>query len=336
MLRDLRLSEAWPAEELPVIHLAISGAAGRIGYSLVYRIAAGAMFGPEQPVRLSLLEVPGQMDSLRGVGLELQDCAFPLMRDVTLTDQPKEAFSRAEWIIMLAGEPAEVDRRQLLQKNARIYAEHGAAVNEVAPDARILVVAEPCNTNCLMAMRHAPNVPAAHWHSLNRVDRMRATALIADKAAVPVSQVNRVIVWGNRSEKLFVDFHNSFIGERPAHEVITDRNWGRNVLEPAVQQRNREIFQLRKSTPTATAVQAILGTIRSLTTPTPIHRRFGAGVASNGSYGVRQGLIFGLPLRTEDGRTWSIVPNLYLDEYAHQRIAENIQELDDEAASVGL
>jgi len=339
MQRGLSFPENWSTEELPAIRVAITGAAGRIGYSLVFRMASGAVFGPDQPIQLSLLEASGRMDPLRGIGLELRDCAFPLLRDVTLTDQPLEAFQGAEWIVMLAGDPvmtAQVDRHRLLQTNTPVYAAHGAAVNEVAPSARILVVAEPCNTNCLVAMRHAPNVPESHWHALNRVDRMRATSLIAEKAGVPVSQVNRVIVWGNRSEKIFVDFHNCHIGERPAREIITDPDWARTVLEPTVQKRNRQIFELRQSTAAATTVQAILGTLRSLTTPTPLGRRFGAGVVSDGGYGVRKGLVFGLPLRTEDGRSWQIVHNLYLDDYAQQRIAENALELDEEAAFVGL
>ncbi|MBS0205515.1 MAG: malate dehydrogenase [Planctomycetes bacterium] len=339
MQHDPITRERWPAEEIPPIHVAITGAAGRIGYSLLYRVAAGAMFGPDQPIDLRLLEASSQLNCLRGVGLELQDCAFPLLHKITLTDQPKEAFEKADWIIMLAGEPvmtANVDRHRLLQTNAPVYADHGAAINEVAQHARVLVVAEPCNTNCLMAMRHAPNVPASHWHSLNRVDRMRATSMIAAKAGVPVSKVNRVMVWGNRSEKIYVDFHNSYIEERPAREVITDMNWVRTVLEPTVQRRNREIFELRNSTPAATTVQAILGSMRSLTTRTPLHRRFGAGVMSDGTYDVRRGLIFGLPLRSEDGHSWTIVRDLYLDDYAQERIAENVQELDEEAASVGL
>lgn len=333
------IKEFWPTEELPPIRIAITGAAGRIGYSLVFRVAAGALFGPDQPVELRLLESSPQMASLNGVGLELRDCAFPLLSNLTITDQPKEAFEKADWVIMLVGDTSislTRDRRKLLQTYAPIFADHGSAMNDVCPNARVLVVSEPCNTNCLMAMRHAPNIPTSHWHALNRVDQIRATSLIAEKARVPVSKVNRVTVWGNRSDKIFVDFHNSFIGEQPAYEVITDSEWVRNVLELTVQQRSHKIQDLRQSTAAATTVQAILGTIRSLTTPTPLNRRFGASVVSDGSYNVRKGLIFGLPLRSEDGQTWHVVNNLYIDEYAQRRIAENVQELDEEAASLGL
>ena len=333
------LTEGWPGEEPAPARIAVTGAAGRIGYSVVFRIAAGALFGPGQPVQLNLLEATDCLPALRGVGLELQDAAFPLLRKVMLTDQPEEAFEGADWIIMLAGHPvmtAVVDRRRLLEQNAPIYAEHGAAVSEVAPNARILVVAAPCNTNCLVAMRHAINVPQEHWFALNRVDRMRATAMIAAKAGVPVQRVNRVCVWGNHSEKVFVDFHNAFIGETPAYEVIHDQDWVRNVLEPTVQQRGRQIFEQRNTTPSASTAQAIIGTIHSLTTRTPLHRRFSACIASNGSYGVRHGLVFGMPLRSDDGQTWSIVQDLYLDDYAQERIAENVQEIEADAAVVGL
>lgn len=334
-----RSMDAWPEEEPAEIRVVITGAAGRSGYSLVFRVASGAMFGPDQPIHLSLLETPNGMNALRGVGLELQDAAFPLLRRAILTDQPQEAFEKADWIIMLAGHPimsAEIDRLKLLEQNAPIYASHGAAINEHAPNAKILVVSAPCNTNCLIARHHAPNVPEKNWFAMNRIDRMRATALIAEKAGVPVQKVNRVTVWGNNSEKVFVDFHNSFIGDQPAHTVITDQDWVRKVLEPTVQQRGREIFDLRNTTPSASTAQAILGTVRSLVTRTPHHRRFGASVVSDGSYGVRRGLVFGMPLRSDDGLSWSIVQDLYLDDYAQDRIAENAQEIEAEAAFVGL
>lgn len=321
------------------IRVAISGAAGHIGYSLVFRIAAGGLFGAAQPVRLSLLEAPSGMRALSGVELELRDCAFPLLHDVRLSDQPEEAFADADWIILLVGAPvrhAQTTRLDLLRETAPLYAAHGRAINHVSPHARVLVVGEPCNTNCLVALSEAPDVPPEHWFALNRLDRMRATALIAEKAGVPVSRVNRVCVWGNHSEKIYVDFHNTFIGQTPAPEVIQDPDWVRNVLQSTVQRRNRQIFELRGASPSATAAQSILGTIRSLTTPTTYQYRFGAAVLSDGSYGIPHRLVFGFPLRTEDGRTWSIVRDLYLDDEAQARLEENVTELQHEAAVVGL
>jgi malate dehydrogenase len=321
------------------IRIAVSGAAGHIGYNLVFRIAAGGLFGPSQSVTLSLLETPLAMKSLQGLCMELKDCAYPLLNEVHVSTDPVEAFHRADWIILLAGWPWAFDsasRIELLHRNGPLYVEHGRAINQAAPTARILVVAEPCNTNCKIAMSEAPNVPVEHWFALNRLDRMRATAMIADKARVPVAQVNRVTVWGNHSERIFVDFHNTFIGSQPAGEVITDQNWVRQVLEPTVATRSREIYALRGATPAATAAQAILGTIRSISTPTPFYRRFGAAVVSDGSYEIPKGLVYGLPLRTEDGRHWSIVSDLYIDEYARARLDENIEELQLEETAAGL
>lgn len=335
---DLMLGDAGRTAPVP-IRVAVSGAAGRIGYSLVFRIAAGALFGANQPVSLSLLEAPAAMHALAAIDLELRDCAFPLLSYLQLSDDPEEAFADADWIVMLAGAHqrfGQQSRIDLVRENVPLYVEHGRAINIASKYARVLVVAEPCNTNCLAAMRQATDVPREHWFALNRLERMRATALIAEKAHVPVSRVNRVNIWGNHSEKLYVDFHNSFVGDRPAHTVIQDTEWVRNVLQPTVQNRNAEIYRLRGASPAATTAQAILGTIHSLSTPTPYRHRFGAAVVSNGNYGVPRNLIFGFPLRTEDGHTWSVVNDLYMDDYAQGRLEDNVAELQHEAAVAGL
>jgi malate dehydrogenase len=257
------------------IRIAISGTAGRVAYNLVFDIAAGMLFGPHQPVAVSLLDLPETMQLLEALRLELMDCAFPLLAELKHSDDPAESFAGADWIILLANTlrrfPA-MSRLDMLRSSGPIYVEHGRAINHATATARILVVAEPCNTNCLVAMTNAPDVPRERWFALNRLTRMRATAMIAEKAGVPVSQVNCVTVWGNHSEKIYVDFHNAFIGDRPAAQVITDKDWPRNVLEPAVTHRQHQIELLRGATPSATAVQAILGTIRSLTTPTPFRQ----------------------------------------------------------------
>lgn len=318
------------------IRVAITGAGGQIGYATVFRISAGGMFGAEQPVALSLLETPDRLNLIQALALELKDCAFPLLSEVRVGVDEHRAFEGADWVILLAGRPQAPGERRgnLLRDNAPTFVAHGRAINEVAPEARVLVVANPCNTNCLIAKSHAPNVPAEHWYAMTRLDRMRATAMIADKAGVPVSQVTRVTIWGNHSESVFADFHNAFIGDRPAHEVITDRDWIRHVFEPGVAHRTNEIIKLRGGSPAGSAAQAIIGSIRSFTTPTPFERRFGAAVVSDGSYGVPRGLIYGFPLRSEDGVTWSIVQGLYLDSYAQGRLAANVAELEHEAATV--
>lgn len=335
---DLMTGQFGYGEPVPM-RVAVSGAAGRVGYSLVFRIASGGLFGAHQPVSLSLLEAPAAMHSLAAIDLELRDCAFPLLSHLQLSDDPEEAFADADWIVLLAGAPLqhrEQSRFDLLRENGPLHLEHGRAINAASKHARVLVVAEPCNTNCLVAMSQAPDVPREHWFALNRLDRMRATSLIAEKARVPVSQVNRVTVWGNHSEKMYVDFHNAFIGARPAPAVIDDMQWVREVLQPTVRTRTSEIYRLRGATPAATTAQAILGTIHSFSTPTPFRHRFGAAVVSNGAYRVPRNLVFGFPLRTEDGHAWSIVNDLYLDNDAQRQLEDNVAELEHEAAVAGL
>jgi malate dehydrogenase len=320
------------------IRVAVSGAAGQIGYSLVFRIASGAMFGLNQPVSLRLLETASRRPQAEALEMELKDCAFPLLSDVRHGDDPGDVFQGADWVILLAGATRRAEgqtRAELLRANAPIFVEHARSINAVATSARVLVVANPCNTNCSIAMSHARDVPPRRWFALSRLDQLRATALLAEKAGVPATEVTRVTVWGNHSESCYPDFHNSWIGDRPAPSVITDRAWVRQVFEREVAGRSLEIIRRRGASPAATAAQAILGTLRSIVTPTPLEHRFSASVVSDGSYGVPRGLVFSFPLRTEDGISWDIVRGLYLDEHAQSRLAANVAELEHEAALAG-
>ncbi len=320
-----------------IIHIAIAGAAGRIGYSLIFRIAAGGMFGSDHQAVLSLQDVPDRLPLLQAEELELKTCGFPLLADVHIATDPVRAFAGADWVILVAGKHLtdwdQSHRLDLVRENAPIYVEMGRAINASCPSARILVVGSPCNTNCLIAHKHAPDVPPEHWFALNRLDRMRATSLIADMVGVPVRHVNRVVAWGNNSESVYIDVQNAFIGDRPALEIINDPTWERDVLQPAVARRGQEILRLHHHrAPAGAAAQAILGTIHSITTPTPFNRRFGAAViATRFIYGVPPGIVFGFPLRTEDGMNWSIVEGLYLSDYAQDRLAVNVAELEFEA-----
>jgi malate dehydrogenase len=323
--------------DLPPVRVAVSGAAGRIAYSLVFRIAGGGMFGPQQPVALRLLDVPEANDPLRASELELRDCAPLLLADLMSTTDPRRAFEGADWIILLGGKPFTPERRnrlELLRQNAPIMVEHGRAINQVAHTARILVVASPSNANCMVAKSQAHSVPETHWFALTQVIRMRAMGLIAEKAGVPAAQVKRVAVWGNNSESAVIDLRAALIGDRSALEVINDRHWVDEVLGRTIAGRNDEIYRLRGAMPAGSIAQAILGTVRSIITPTPFERSFCAGVVSDGSYEVPRGLVFGFPLTTSDGRTWSIVPNCYLDEAARQRIAANVSEIQHETTAV--
>ena len=319
------------------IRIAVSGAAGRIAYSLVFRIAAGGLFGRDQPIALSLLEVPAVFPQLRACEMELKDCAFPLLTELRSGVDPRRAFEGADWIILLGGKPIRPDvtrRFDLLRENAPIMVEHGRAINEAAPNARILVVVQPSNTNCMVAKSMAPAVPEERWFALTQVIRMRAVGLIAERVGVPASQVSRVTVWGNNSENAYIDLYPARIGDRPALEVIDDSGWVRDVLGQTIANRGREIYQSRGTMPAGSIAQAILSTIWSIVTPTPFERWFSAAVVSDGHYGVPRGLVFGLPLVTADGKTWKIVHGHYLDEFARERIASNVAELQHETCAV--
>ena len=319
------------------IRIAIAGAGGRIGYSLVFRIANGGLFGQEQPVALSLLELPDALPRLEACAMELHDCAFPLLADLRFGSDPLRMFAGADWAILAGGKPFRPDVRvrfDLLRDNAPIMIDHARAINQVAPTARVLVVVNPSNTNTLIAMSQAPNVPPNHWFAINHFLRMRAMAALAEKVGVPVTQITRLTVWGNNSETAYIDLGNTRIGNQPALDVISDADWIRNVFEPKVGNRGREIMKLSGTTPAASIAHAILTTIRAINTPTPFEHWFGAGVVSDGSYGVPRGLIFGFPLLTADGKSWSIAQGHYLDIHGQEHIAQNVAELEHEASVV--
>ena len=320
------------------IHVAISGAAGRVAYALLFRIANGGLFGKEQPITLSLLDLPDRLDRLEARSEELRDCAFPLLHALQFGPDPVQMFHDADWVILLGGKRLDADAQshvELLHQNAPIMIDHARAINRASPRARILVVASPCNTNCLVAMSHAQDVPREHWFALNQVIRSRAIALVAHKARVPVTQVTRLTVWGNTSENAYVDLKNARIGDVPAVQAIGDPNWGRDVFDPALAKRFRGIVQRTGETPAGTTANAILSTIRAITTPTPFEHWFAACVASDGSYyEVPEGLVFGFPLATSDGKTWTIPRGHYLDAQARERIAKNVAELELEAMAV--
>jgi malate dehydrogenase len=320
------------------IRVAISGAAGRIAYALMFRIANGGLFGHDHRIALSLLDLPDTLPRLEARAMELHDCVFPLLTEVRYGTNPLSMFRGAQWIILLAGKPYQRTpqyRLDLLRDNAPIMIDQGRAINQAAPAARVLVVATPCNTNCLIAMSHAQDVPREHWFALNHVIRARAVSMVADKAGVPVTQVTRMTVWGNNSETAFVDLQNARIGQNPALSVINDMHWCRHEFEPNVARRFHDFVKQTGNTPAGSTAHAILYTIRAITTPTPYEHWFGAGVFSDGSYRVPHGLVFGFPLMTSDGKSWSIPAGHYLDSHAQERIAQNIAELEMEAAAVG-
>jgi malate dehydrogenase len=322
---------------LEPIRVAVAGAAGRIGYALVFRLASGGLFGPDQPVALSLLELPEARARLEACAMEVRDCAFPLLTDVRIGVDAPEVFQGADWVILLGGRPFTTDmpdRLELLRRNAPTMVEHGRAINQAAPNARVLVVTQPSNTNCLIAKSQAPNVAVERWFALTQLVRLRAMSMIAERTGVPAAHVSGVIVWGNNSHSAHVDLHHAKVRGKAVRDAIGDPGWIQNVMNPIVLSRGREILRVRGTAPAGSVAQAILGTIRSLITPTPFERWFSVGVVSRGEYNVPRGLVFGFPVMTADGRNWSVVDGLYVDEVARERIAANVAELEREAAAV--
>ena len=277
------------------LRIAVTGAGGQIGYALIFRIASGGLFGPNQPISLGLLEITPALPSLHGTLMELEDCAFPLLADVKATDQAAEAFAGADWVILVGGLPRKegMSRADLIRANGPIFTGQGKAINDAAgPEVRILTVANPCNTNCLIAKSHAPKVPAERWFAMTRLDQNRAASQLARKAGVPVSEVKEVTIWGNHSDTQYPDFKNAKIGGRPAPEVITDASWFTETFVPTVAKRGAAVIKARGASSAASAANAAIDSVRSASTATPAGDWFSAGVVSDGSYGIPAGLVY--------------------------------------------
>ena len=321
----------------PTLRVAVTGAGGQIAYNLLFAIGSGEMFGPEQPVSLHLLEVPAVLDGLKGVAMELEDCAFPLLRDVVITSDAEVAFRDVGWALLVGGKPRGkgMERRDLIRDNGPIFSAQGKALDKAASDAvRILVVANPCNTNCLIAMRNAPRIPRDRWFAMTRLDHNRAQNLLARRAGRPVAEVTKVTIWGNHSATQFPDFANARIGGRPAPEVIADRAWLEGEFIAKVQNRGAEVIAARGKSSAASAANAILGHVRTFVRGTPAEDWTSAAVLADGSYGIPSGLVASYPVRVRPGGAWEIVRGLALDDFARARIAKSVAELEEERAVV--
>ena len=254
------------------IRIAVTGAGGQIGYALIFRIASGGVFGPDRPVSLRLLEITPALPALKGTIMELDDCAFPLLADVKASDQATEAFEGADWVVFVGGMPRKdgMTRADLIRANGPIFTSQGKAINDAAgPNVRVLTVANPCNTNALIARSHAPTVPADRWLAMTRLDQNRAAAQLAQKAGVPVGQVDRLAIWGNHSDTQYPDYRNARIGGKPATEVINDPTWLAETFVPTVAKRGSAVIKARGASSAASAANAAIDTIRSAVTPTP-------------------------------------------------------------------
>ena len=311
------------------MHVAVTGAAGQIGYALVFRLAAGEVFGPEQRVALRLLEVEPAMAALDGVVMELQDCAFPLLGDVVTTSDPKLAFDGVSWALLVGSVPRRpgMERGDHLQVNAGNFKTQGAAIAAGAgADVRVLVVGNPCNTNCLIARANAPEVPADRWFAMTRLDQNRARSLLAAKAGVPVTEVANVAIWGNHSSTQYADYRNATIGGRPAPDVIAEPAWLEGEFTTAVQQRGAAVLAARGTSSAASAANAVIDSVRSVRQITPPGDNAALAVVSRGEYGVPEGLQFGFPVHC-DGSSWSVAEGFRLDDVARERIRITTEEL---------
>ncbi len=311
------------------VHVTVTGAAGQIGYALLFRIASGQLLGPDQPVVLRLLEIEPAMRALEGVAMELDDCAFSLLADVVTTSDARVAFDHASWALLVGSVPrkAGMERSDLLNVNGGIFGPQGKAIAaHAASDVRILVVGNPCNTNCLIARENALDVPAERWFAMTRLDENRAKSLLARKAGVQVPSVTNLAVWGNHSTTQFPDFAHARIDGRPVPEVITDESWLRGEFIKAVQQRGAEVIEARGASSAASAASAVIDSVASIRAPTPEGQWHSLAVASSGEYGVPEGLQFGFPVRT-DGSRWAIVEGIDHDDFAQEKLRITVDEL---------
>ena len=318
------------------IKVAITGAAGQIGYSLLFRIASGAIFGPDQPVDLNLIEIEPGMKALQGVKMELDDCAFPLLNNIVTTCDLAEGFKGANWALLVGSVPRKqgMERGDLLGINGKIFIGQGKAIQDnAASDVRILVVGNPCNTNCWIAKENAPDIPADRWFAMTRLDENRAKAQLAQKAGVHVSEVTNMTIWGNHSSTQYPDFYNAKISGKPVTEVITDEAWLKNEFIPVVQKRGAAIIEARGLSSAASAANAAMETVRTLVTPTPAGDWFSVGVCSDGSYGTPKGTITSLPIRS-DGKNWEVVQGLDINEFSRAKIDASNADLLDEQKTI--
>ncbi len=319
------------------ITVSITGAAGQIGYGLLFRIASGSMFGPDQPVKLRLIEIEPGMKALEGTVMELEDCAFPLLQGIEATSDLNHGFSGANWALLVGSVPrkAGMERKDLLEINGKIFTGQGKAIaSSGAADVRTLVVGNPCNTNALIAMNSATGVPKERFFAMTRLDENRAKAQLAAKAGVHVSEISNLCIWGNHSATQYPDFANARISGRLVNEIIMDKTWLEGAFISTVQQRGAAIIAARGASSAASAANAVVDTVRSMTTPTPKGDWTSVAVCSDGSYGIDKGLIASMPIRTEDGKTWSVVKDVPVSDFSRAKIDASVNELREERAAV--
>lgn len=318
------------------IRVAITGAAGNIGYALIYRIANGDLFGPEQPMILQLLEITPALKALEGVVMELEDCAFSLLAGVVVSDDPQVAFDGVNWALLVGARPRAkgMERKDLLEANGGIFSVQGKALNaRAAGDVRVLVVGNPANTNCLIAQRNAPAIPAERFTAMTRLDHNRAVSQLAQKAGVPVTAVNKVTIWGNHSNTQYPDAYHAEINGQPASAVINDDGWIKERFIPAVQKRGAAVIEARGQSSAASAANAAINHVQTWYRGTAPGDWTSMGIPSSGAYGAPEGVIFSYPVTVHQG-TFAIVEGLTLSEFDQQMLTTTANELLEERAAV--
>ncbi len=319
-----------------VVRVAVTGAAGQIGYALLFRIASGAMFGPNQKVELSLLELEAALPALEGVRMELDDCAFPLLQKIHLSSDPNQAFKDADWALLVGSVPrkAGMERNDLLKINGGIFTIQGKAIAANAKKScKVFVVGNPCNTNAYIAKAVAKSLPAKNFFAMTMLDQNRALSQLAFKAGTHVSEVKRLAIWGNHSSTQYPDFSHATIGGKKVTEVISDKTWLETTFIQTVQQRGAAVIKARGLSSAASAANAVVDTVRNLTTVTPKDEFFSVAVSSDGSYGIPEGLMFGFPVRS-NGSDYEIVKGLELNTFAKEKIDLTLKELLEEKEAV--
>lgn len=318
----------------PVKRIAVTGGAGQIAYNLLFRIASGEMLGLDQPIALHILEVPDALKALDGVRMELEDCAFPLLREIRIGSDPVKLFEEVDFALLVGAKPRGpgMERGELLKDNGRIFIQQGAALDAVASrNVKVLVVGNPCNTNCLIAMLHAPSLPRKNFHAMMRLDQNRAKSQLALKAGVGVDMVTQMAIWGNHSATQVPDFFHALIRGKPVLEVIRDQKWLEQNFVQAVQKRGAEVIAARGKSSAASAANAAIDAIKSLTQPTPAGEWFSTAICSDGNpYGIPDELIVSFPCRSKGSGSWEIVRGLDWNEYLAAKIKQSVAELKEE------
>jgi malate dehydrogenase len=319
------------------IRVAVTGAAGQVAYAMLGRLAAGEVFGPDKKVILQLLEIPQAMQALEGVAMELDDCSFPTLQDMVLTDDANKAFAGCNYALLVGSFPRKqgMERKDLLNINGKIFVGQGQALaKNAAKDVRILVVGNPCNTNCLVAYHNGKDIPNERWSAMTRLDHNRARNALAKKAGVANEDVTQVTIWGNHSNTQYPDFTNAKIKGKPATEVITDRAWLENTFVPQCQNRGAAVIKARGLSSAMSAANGAIDHVKSWLKPTPGNDWVSAAVISKGEYGVPAGLVFGYPCRSDGKGNLTVVDGVKLDAYGQQKFQATLKELQEERDAV--